>query len=93
MDWTVRELREFLEMLEADGDGDNIIRFEYDEKTYQLDWPICYSEDRVKIGEIGEEIPEYQGMPQYRDSIDFCLVRDYRNLKKRCERPSIIKEK
>ena len=79
VDWTISDLRELLEMCEENGDGDRIIRFDYDGEPYQLDWPICFKRNQVPIKTFtlhGERTKVVK------DTADFMLIPDDRNLSK-----------
>lgn len=96
-DWTVKEFRQFLEIIEKEvGVGNKIIRFRDGEKIYQLDFPICFTHGQVEreSHSILGEINRAEGISPYilRGAVDFHLERDYSTLKKVHERPSIIKE-
>lgn len=98
IDWTVKEFRQFLEIIEKEaGVGHKIIRFRDGEKVYQLDFPICFTHCQVEreSHSIMGEIKRADGITPYvmKDTVDFHLERDYSSLKKRYERPSVIKEK
>ena len=77
VDWTIKELRELLEMIEENGDGDRIIRFDYDGENYQLDWPVAFKRGKVKreLFSMDEEVIYVN-----KDTADFMLIPDDRNL-------------
>ena len=97
IDWTVKEFRQFLEIIENEvGVGPKIIRFRDGEKVYQLGFPIWFTHCQVEreSHSILGEIKRADGITPYvmKDTVDFMMERDYSSLKKRYERPSIIKE-
>ena len=97
IDWTVKEFRQFLEIIEKEaGVGHKIIRFRDGWKVYQLGSPIWFTHCQVEreSHSILGEIKRADGITPYvmKDTVDFMMERDYSSLKKRYERPSIIKE-
>lgn len=77
VDWTIKELRELLEMIEENGDGDRIIRFDYDGEKYQLDWPVAFKRGQVKreLFSMDEEVIYVN-----KDTADFMIILDFSSL-------------
>ena len=77
VDWTIKELRELLEMIEEGGDGDKIVRFDYDGEKYQLDWPVTFERGKVKreLFSLDEEVIYVN-----KDTADFMIRLDFSSL-------------